>query len=152
MKRYLKFIGFFSGFTDEELDDFGLAANVITAKKNDFILKENEEGRGLFFIAEGEFYAVKEIEDKKYKRLQILKRGEFFGEMSLLTNEKNSASIIANDKGILIHLSKKSYEDLFKTNIALLFVIMKKIAIILSERLQHMNQKYSLAVGQLQSE
>ncbi len=151
MRRYLKFIGFFSGFTDQELDNFGLAANVIRTKKNDFIIKENEPGNGIFFIADGEFIAVKDIKEKKYKRLQVLKSGEFFGEMSFLTNEKNSASIISDGAGILIHLSKEAFEDLATNDTALSYAIIKKIAVILAERLQHMNLKYSLAVGQLQS-
>ena len=150
MKKYLQFIAFFSGFTDQELEDFSTTADVVRTRKNEFIVREDEDGKGLFFIVEGEFLALKEIEDKKYKRLSRLNKGEFFGEMSLLTNEKNSASVVSD--GLLIYFSKKDFEEIENNNRSLSYAIMKKLAVILSERLQYMNRKYGMAVGQLQSE
>lgn len=152
MKKYLKFIAFFSGFTEKELDAFSRIAEVVTTKDNQFVVRENEEGKGLFFIVEGVFYVLKEIGDKKYKRLGKLRSGEFFGEMSLLTNEKNSASVLSKGEGILIFLSRDAFEELVKNNIWLTYEIMKKLATILSERLQRMNMKYGMAVAQLQSQ
>ena len=48
MKKYLQFIAFFSGFTDQELEDFSKSADVVRTKKNDFIIREDEEGKGNF--------------------------------------------------------------------------------------------------------
>ncbi len=152
MNKYLKFIAFFSGFTDQELEDFSRAADVVMTKKNDFIVREGEDGKGLFFIVEGEFLALKEIEDKKYKRLSRIDKGKFFGEMSLLTNEKNSASVVSSGEGLLIFLSKNAFDNIEKSNSKLSYAIMKKLAVVLYERLQYMNLKYGMAVGQLQSE
>ena len=72
--------------------------------------------------------------------------------MSLLTSENNSASVISSDKGMLIFLSKEAYEGLAKNDLELSYAIMKKLATILSERLQHMNLKYGMAIGRLQSD
>ena len=152
MKKYLQFIAFFSGFTDQELEDFSIASDVIRTRKNEFIIREDEDGKGLFFIVDGEFLVLKEIEEKKYKRLRRLNKGEFFGEMSLLTKENNSASVVSSGEGLLIFLSKKAFENIESNNRNLPYAIMKKLAVILSERLQYMNRKYGMAVGQLQSE
>ncbi len=151
MKNYLKLISFFSTFTEQELDEFCNVAEIITTNKNDFIIKEDEESMGLFFIVNGEFNVLKKIEENKYKRLKKIESGDFFGEMSILNNEVNSASVISEDDGTLIHLSCEAFQCLIENNVKLSFIIMKKLASILSERLRYMNLKYGMSVAQLQT-
>ncbi|MCU0822204.1 MAG: hypothetical protein MUC95_07005 [Spirochaetes bacterium] len=51
-----------------------------------------------------------------------------------------------------LFLSKKAFDNIEKNNRNLSYAIMKKLAVILSQRLQYMNRKYGMAVGRLQSE
>lgn len=149
MKKYLQYIGFFNGFSEDELDAFSDVSDVLTTKDQEFILTEDDDGKGLYFIFNGEFQAIKRIDDKKNKILSKLKRGEFFGEMSLLNDENNSASVISNGEGALIFISKEAYFKLSESNPKVSLKIMKKLASILSDRLRHMNQKYGMAIGQI---
>ena len=152
MKEYLKRIGFFNSFSDEELDDFSNLAEVLPTKEMEIIINENEEGRGLYFIVSGDFEVLKKIEGKKYKRLQSLDEGDFFGEMSILNDEKHSASIISKIKGTVIFISKESFADMSRNNTAFSLKIMRELATILSSRLRRMNLKYGMTLARLEAD
>jgi len=151
MKEYLKLIGFFNSFSDHELDDFSAIAEVLSTNEMELVIRENEEGKGLYFVVKGNFEVVKKIDEKKYKRLHKLNRGDFFGEMSILNDEKHSASIISRTLGTLIFISKKAFNGLSASNSRFSLKIMKELATILSQRLRHMNLKYGMSVAQLES-
>jgi CRP/FNR family cyclic AMP-dependent transcriptional regulator len=152
MKEYLKLIGFFNSFSNTELDEFSSTAEVLSTNEMQIIINENEEGRGLYFIVNGDFEVLKKIEGKKYKRLQHLNEGDFFGEMSILNDEKHSATIISKDKGILIFISKEAFADLSRNNSSFSLKIMKELATILSTRLRRMNLKYGMTLARLESD
>lgn len=65
-------------------------------KKGDFVIKEGEIGDKFYLISEGEAIATKELEKGKGP-VQVLayKKGDYFGERALLTNEARAANIIA---------------------------------------------------------
>jgi len=152
MKEYLKLIGFFNSFSDAELDEFSQVAEVISTKEMQIIINENEEGQGLYFVVNGDFEVLKKIEGKKYKRLHSLDEGDFFGEMSILNDEKHSATIISKTKGTVIFISKKTFAEMSRSNSSFSLKIMKELATILSTRLRRMNLKYGMTVARLESD
>ncbi|TAL34756.1 MAG: cyclic nucleotide-binding domain-containing protein [Spirochaetes bacterium] len=151
MKEYLKLIGFFSGFKDDELDEVSSIAEVISARDMEMIIRENEHPKGLYFIVNGEFDVVKSMGGNKYKRLQRLDRGDFFGEMSILNDETHSASVVCRKKGTLLFISKEAFGEMSESDTRFSLKIMKELASILAQRLRHMNLKYGMSVAQLES-
>jgi CRP/FNR family transcriptional regulator, cyclic AMP receptor protein len=151
MKEYLKLIGFFSGFSNDELDGVSRIAEVISAREMEMIVREKDEAKGLYFIVNGEFDVVKNIGGNRYKRLQRLDRGDFFGEMSILNDEKHSASVVCRTNGTLIFISKRAFGDMSDSDSRFSFKIMKELASILAQRLRRMNLKYGMSVAQLES-
>ena len=68
-------------------------------KKGDYVIKEGELGNTFYLISEGEAIATKLIEpDKPAVQVLAYKRGDYFGERALLTNEARAANIIATVK------------------------------------------------------
>jgi CRP/FNR family transcriptional regulator/CRP/FNR family cyclic AMP-dependent transcriptional regulator len=151
MIKYLKLIEFFYSFTDEELEVVSRITEVISCREMEMIIKENESSKGLYFIVSGDFDVVKNIGGNKYKRLQRLNRGDFFGEMSILNDEKHSASVICRSNGTLLFISKNAFAEMSDTNSRFSLKIMKELASILARRLRHMNMKYGMSVAQLES-
>ncbi|HQP47715.1 MAG TPA: Crp/Fnr family transcriptional regulator [Spirochaetota bacterium] len=151
MNEYLKLIGFFNGFTDEELDVVSSIIEVISAGDMEMVLRENEDPKGLYFIVKGDFDVVKKIDANKYKRLQQLNRGDFFGEMSILNEEKLSASVLCRSRGTLIFISKESFNEMCVSDSRFSLKIMKELAAVLAQRLRHMNLKYGMSVAQMDS-
>lgn len=97
----------------------------------DRILKEGEEGRSLYVIASG--LVQVHIADRE---LAQLKKGDFFGEMSLFDAEPRSASVTALEScDCLILTQQQLYEAIDETpGIAL------NIIRILSRRIRELNQ------------
>ncbi len=151
MKEYLKLIGFFSGFTGDELEEVSRIAEVISMREMEMIVREGDEPKGLYFIVNGEFDVVKNIGGNRYKRLQRLDRGDFFGEMSILNGERHSASVACRGKGTLIFISKQAFGGMSDSDSRFSLKIMRELASILAQRLRRMNLKYGMSVAQLES-
>lgn len=151
MNEYLKLIGFFHNFAEDELDTVSRITDVITTRDMEMVIRENDDPRGLYFIVKGDFDVVKNIGGNKYKRLNRLERGDFFGEMSILNNEKLSASVVSRSNGTLLFISKNSFDEMSDINTRFSLKIMKELATVLAERLRYMNLKYGMSVAQLES-
>lgn len=64
-------------------------------KKDDFVIKENEIGDKFYLICEGEAIATKTLNpDQPPQKVLSYKRGDYFGERALLTNEARAANIM----------------------------------------------------------
>ncbi len=151
MNEYLKLIGFFNGFNDDELDAVSRITDVITTRDMEMVIRENDDPGGLYFIVNGDFDVVKNINGNRYKRLNRLDRGDFFGEMSILNNEKHSASVVSRGKGTLLFISKEAFEEMSDANLRFSLKLMKELATVLAQRLRRMNLKYGMSVARYES-
>ena len=61
--------------------------------KGDFICRENSPGTEMFVILSGKVEVYKTINSEKIA-LNVLKPGDFCGEMSLLLNSDRTASLV----------------------------------------------------------
>ncbi|CAD7933925.1 unnamed protein product [Amoebophrya sp. A120] len=69
----------------------------------DYICKEGDEGTGMYFLLKGEL-----IVSSKGETLAVLQKGQFFGDLSLLTGLRRTASVRANTFCTLAFLSKQA--------------------------------------------
>ncbi|CAD7933415.1 unnamed protein product, partial [Amoebophrya sp. A25] len=67
----------------------------------DYICKEGDEGTGMYFLLKGEL-----VVSTRGETLAVLRKGQFFGDLSLLTGLKRTASVRANTFCTLAFLSK----------------------------------------------
>lgn len=70
-------------------------------KKDDFVIKEGEEGDVFYFIVEGEAKATKTI-DGDLKKVMEYKSGDYFGERALLKKEPRAANIQATSDELVV--------------------------------------------------
>ena len=65
-------------------------------KQGDYVIKEGEIGDKFFIVNEGEAIATKTlVEGQEPKEVMQYKKGRYFGERALLTNEARAANIVA---------------------------------------------------------
>ena len=65
-------------------------------KKGDYIIREGELGDKFYLISEGEAIATKQLQEgSEPQQVMTYKKGDYFGERALLTNEARAANIIA---------------------------------------------------------
>jgi CRP-like cAMP-binding protein len=97
------------------------------------IIREGMPGNALYIIKEGSVKVVNYLEHSQEEIiLAELGKGDYFGEMSLLTDEPRSASVVALEKTELLRLEKEDFEILVSREPK----IYKTLGIILAERLK----------------
>jgi len=107
-----------------------------------FITRQGNTETCMYLIAEG---CVEVLINKGETSLSIVKLwpGDCFGEMSLLTGEARSASVVANKFSKLLQINKEDIEPLLKKDTFLV----EKLSQLLAERNAHNEEKIN-QIGQ----
>jgi len=109
-------IPIFSGLDRGELDRLTTKLGECSFKSEDIILREGkiEEGKAryMYIIQKGAAEVLKEDWAMNQIRVNVLKKGDFFGEMSLIDNQARSATVRALSDITLYSLSHKDLEGI----------------------------------------
>lgn len=144
LKSHIKNIPIFSELPDDALEILVNAGSIIKYFENQVILEEEEEGSSLFFIFSGKVKIVRKSDDEKEVTLDILRKYDFFGEMSILDGYTRSATVIAMEDSQLFVLRRKDFLELIEKfpHVSI------KLVQILSRRLRMTNLKIkALSIG-----
>ncbi len=103
----------FKGLEQKDLETLYAVGRLIGFKAGEAIVREGEPGNSMFLIMTG---AVKVVTSsgKAPVELARLKRGAFFGEVSLLTGRPRTATVIALDDVELITFGKQDMEPILR--------------------------------------
>ncbi|MBN2735608.1 MAG: Crp/Fnr family transcriptional regulator [Spirochaetales bacterium] len=104
--------------------------------KGETIFKENEEGSKMYIIQEGKVRISKNIHGKEHE-LAVLIKGEFFGEMAIVTQEKRTASASALEDTSLLSFDREGFASMINKNAKIALNIIEKLC----RRLQAANQQ-----------
>jgi len=129
----------FEGLVESELSELLSLAEMIECEKDDFIIREGEQGHHLFVLLAGSARITKRSMGIQ-KIIQTLAPGECFGEMSLIECRTRSASVRALSHCKLLRIDGENITQL--PNISAR--IYRNIAILLSRRLRHANEVLTL--------
>ena len=77
----------------------------------DFVFREGDGGSSMYFIAGGELAVLR---DGREGAVTVLRRGDFFGEIALFSNQPRSASIQALTYCDVYSLSKADFDRIFR--------------------------------------
>jgi len=91
---------------------------------NQIIISEYEPGDSFYFIQSGSVQLVKCVNGTK-KNLDILKAGEFFGEMAILDNSPRSATCMAIGNVKCLEFNKENFELLITGNPQMALLLLK---------------------------
>jgi CRP-like cAMP-binding protein len=93
-------------------------------ESGDVIISEFENGDTFYLIRSGLVQSFKCVNSTK-KNLDILKQGEFFGEMSILENIPRSATCTAMTKVDVLEFNKENFELLISSNPQMSIILLK---------------------------
>lgn len=79
-------------------------------KKGDYVIRENEDGDRFYFVQKGTADALKN-ENGTEKIVYSYKENDYFGELSLLNNDKRKASIkVTSDNFVVASMDKNTFK------------------------------------------
>ncbi|MGD9379422.1 MAG: cyclic nucleotide-binding domain-containing protein [candidate division WOR-3 bacterium] len=118
-------------------------------KKNEIVFKEGDIGDAFYLIVTGSVRISTLVPGVGEEALTILGEGEYFGEMALIDDAPRSASAIANDDGMLLHIGKDDFRKLLEqqTDIAykLLWIFTKTLSARLRKTDEQLKSIFSIA-------
>ena len=95
-----------------------------TYEPGEVIIAEYEPGDSYYLIQSGRVQLVKSVNGSK-KNLDVLKPGEFFGEMAILDNSARSATCMAAGKVKCLEFNKENFELLITGNPQMALLLLK---------------------------
>jgi diguanylate cyclase (GGDEF)-like protein len=87
----------FSNMSELEFNAVTAFLERMRIKKGTAVFKEGDAGEDMFLLLSGALSAYVSQSDGTQRWLFDIKRGDFFGEMSIIANEPRSATLIAKD-------------------------------------------------------
>ncbi len=105
----------FADLSQWELKSISQLMRLVEYKKDDIVYKEGGEPEAFYVVVSGRFEAFITAPDKR-KVLAYLRRGDYFGEMSLLNSQPHSATIHALSDSITLELSKDHFKGIIESN------------------------------------
>jgi CRP-like cAMP-binding protein len=106
-ERLLADVDLFASLPPEVRHHVALAAPTVVYGSGETIVRQGEEGQSMFVVASGAVSVVLEPAREEVARIQ---RGGYFGEMSLLTGEPRSATVLAVGDVVVVEIGA----DLFR--------------------------------------
>ena len=131
----------FQGLTPEEL---GKITGISAKEAHDagaVVFEEGRTGEKFYLILKGEVRISKLIPGVGEEALVILKKGSYFGEMSLIDNQPRSAHAICNKPSELMVIEQADFEKLLQKDKELAYKLLWTFLRTLSRRLRETNDK-----------
>lgn len=123
ISRYLNEVHFLRSLSDEELKRLASQIHKRVYSPGETIIREGDKGSELFIVSKGE--VVVTVMDQEVSRMHA---GSFFGEMSLLTGERRSASVTAIGEAEMLVIDHELFREILKSNPSLCQEMSKTLA------------------------
>lgn len=112
----LRKIQFFSVFSFDNIDSILKHFQSYSFKKGKAVIKEGEQGTAFYIVKSGKVKVLKKKAFWMSQKLAELGPGDFFGEMSLVSDTPVTASIVAAENSELFVLLKTDFNSVLKLN------------------------------------
>jgi len=105
----MRSINLFSKLSDTAMQEIAAYCRAVVYEEGQVILAQDMPPGDFYVICQGSVEVVLDNKDKEKISLGMLGQGEYFGEMSILTGELTSATIIAAEKCRILAVSRAGF-------------------------------------------
>jgi len=123
----------FEGLQPAEISDLLRIAEDVETKKGDTVVLQGSPGDGFYIIAAGSFEVLKS--GNRNEVLARLEKNAYFGEMSLVSTDVRSATVMCTEDGRLKKVGKDPFNHLLDEGDLTAFKVVRNMARILAQRL-----------------
>lgn len=113
----------FAPLSDDQISTLVSGARLQVFMRGETLVHEGASGESLFVIRSGSVRIDKIHSGRLSTTVAKMKAGDFFGEMSLLTGEPRTASIIAEDETQVVVVSKAAFAPVLAADTAILVAL-----------------------------
>jgi small-conductance mechanosensitive channel/CRP-like cAMP-binding protein len=110
----------FASLSGEQIEALVRAASLQAYMAGEALVRQGDHGSSLFVIRSGRVHIEKTREGGSTATLDFMGSGDFFGEMSLLTGEPRTASIIADEETEVVVVSKEAFAPVLAADTGIL--------------------------------
>lgn len=121
---------FFQCLNEEETQRLICGARMLRFGRGEKIIVQGDEGHSMFVLIHGSAGVFVQKENSPAHQIAKLHTGDYFGEMSLLTGEPRTATIIAQADCEVLEIDKTAFAEIIAINPALL----DRLSEVLSQR------------------
>jgi CRP/FNR family cyclic AMP-dependent transcriptional regulator len=126
--RNLQSIPLFKNMTLGELDKISQHTMTRTFPKNTVVINEGDDTDSLYLIDKGSVKVYLSNDNGKEVIINTLGAGEYFGELSILTAGKRSASVMTNENSVLTIIHKQSFKSLLLNHPSIAYTLIENLA------------------------
>jgi small-conductance mechanosensitive channel len=108
-------IPIFAPLSDEETERLAEMSRMRVYAPGEAIVRMGQEGNSMFIIVRGAV-DIQVPQGASTKVLNTLRENDFFGEMSLLTGEPRTATVVAVEETEVLRISKSAIKPIFEAN------------------------------------
>jgi small-conductance mechanosensitive channel len=108
-------VSIFAPLSEEETDKLAAATTTRVYSPGEAIVRIGAQGNSMFVIIRGKV-RVQIPENGFQKTINNLYENDFFGEMSLLTGEPRTATVVADEETEVLRIDKVALKPLFESN------------------------------------
>ncbi|MCD6413531.1 MAG: cyclic nucleotide-binding domain-containing protein [Elusimicrobia bacterium] len=140
----LKFMRIFEDFDDDEIRLLAGAVKKIQIFQGGIIFSEGATGRSLYIVKDGKvkiFKTTGKPPAEKETVLAVIRNGDFFGEMALLTAIKRTASAQAVSDTILYKIEREDFEKKIISHEDISLKLYRNFVFALIDRLRKTDQE-----------
>lgn len=123
----LKSISIFEGLSDAELGTIENLAVTRSYPKNSVIINEGDQANAMYLVKSGKVRVFVSDSQGKEFILNTMGPGEYFGELSLLDDERRSASVMTIEPATFSILYKDDFTKALLNNPPLALVLIKNL-------------------------
>ncbi len=147
--RSLSKIEIFHPLSQEELASVASNLREQIFARDEVLVRQGEEGDTFYIIRDGKVAVSVNDAEGRSTVVAHLGKGAFFGEMSLLTGEKRTATITAETDTTVLALSKAIFADVLETNAQIAEALAKVLEKRQRENLEKMAKTKELSQDKL---
>ncbi len=134
LAQFLAGVSLFENLDASALEEIASRGAELGFRRGDVICRKGDPGQSMFIITNGIIEVFIESEGER-QVLAHLRRGDYFGEMALLTGLPRSASVRSIADTRVFGLTKEDFEDVCRKNVGIALDIIKTLSL----RLAHSN-------------
>ena len=129
--------------SDEDRKKIAHEATIQDYGSEEIIVRTGDAGSSLYIILDGACEVLLERDGQAAKKMAEINKGDFFGEMSLLTGETRSATVKALEYATVIRVDKTLFSEIIASNPD----IPEQIGVIMAQRQQDLSTEASKIQG-----